>query len=126
RPLAEVDVGVPQPRDQPAPAGVDLLETGGSLQARPDLDDGAVLDQHVDGGVRDGHGADGHQAGAAQQEARHGGHAMRPGRFGRAPGGSSATRANRYGGAMTGRARTRALGRLLAIAVVALVLAGLG
>ena len=47
-PLREVDVVVPQARDQPAAAAVVLLDPEGLLQVVPDVLDRALLHHHVD------------------------------------------------------------------------------
>ena len=47
-PLGEVDMGVPEARDQPAPLRVVLLDAGRMVEPVPDLADGPLLDEHVD------------------------------------------------------------------------------
>jgi hypothetical protein len=49
RPLREVDVVVPQPRDQPSPVRVVLLDPEWTLQCMPDVLDHPLLDHQVDG-----------------------------------------------------------------------------
>src|SRR6185295_11243003 len=49
RPLREVDVVVPQTRDEPATVAVELLDPQRPLELVPDLLDRTLLHHHVDG-----------------------------------------------------------------------------
>ena len=73
---------VPQARRQPATRRVGLRDPGRPHEARTDLRDGAVLDEHVDRVVGDPVvRGEGDEPGTADQVARHGGTltAPRPG-----------------------------------------------